>query len=151
MPAITLIGASQPCTQVGTKWAGGWSSWELQVNMISNGLTCRPKISSSEAGRLVRQWPQRRWFREGADEFRAPGSFERVVRAILSAWRLACEPAVNTTINRLNQGLLKQMRQFLLDHGVFGWQLQFATASGTWKHTAIWFRHRRICCGWCPR
>jgi len=37
---------------------------------------------------------------------------------------------VNTTINRINQGQLKSLRQFLMDHRVFAWQLQFATATG---------------------
>ena len=102
-----------------------------QVNMISNGLTWSPQdLEQAKQAGLCAVAFSVDGFAKEHDEFRAPGSFERVVRAIDICVAAGMRTAVNTTINRLNQGLLKQMRQFLLDHGVFGWQLQFATASG---------------------
>ena len=102
-----------------------------QVNMISNGLTWSPKHldQAKEAG-LCAVGFSLDGFEKEHDTFRTPGSFERVVRAIDMCVAAGMRTAVNTTINRLNQGSLKEMRTFLMEHGVFAWQPQLATAAG---------------------
>jgi radical SAM protein with 4Fe4S-binding SPASM domain len=102
-----------------------------QVNMISNGLTWSPKHvdQAKEAGFCAVSFSLD-GFEKEHDELRAPGSFERVVHAIDLNVAAGLRTAVNTTINRLNQGHIKQMRTFLMEHGVFAWQLQLATPSG---------------------
>ena len=102
-----------------------------RVNLISNGLTWSDKhIEQAQKAGLCGVAFSIDGFEKEHDEFRAPGSFVRVVRAIDISVAAGLPVAVNTTINRLNQGLLKSLRQFLMDHRVFAWQLQFATATG---------------------
>jgi radical SAM protein with 4Fe4S-binding SPASM domain len=102
-----------------------------QVNMISNGLTWSPKhLEQAKAAGFCAVSFSLDGFEKEHDEFRSPGSFERVVRAIDMCVSAGMRTAVNTTINRLNQGLLPQMRTFLMDHGVFLWQVQLANAVG---------------------
>jgi MoaA/NifB/PqqE/SkfB family radical SAM enzyme len=60
-----------------------------------------------------------------------------VVRAIDMCVAAGMRTAVNTTINRLNQGSLKEMRTFLMEHGAFAWQPQLATASGNMGETVF--------------
>jgi hypothetical protein len=120
--------------------------------MISNGLTWSPKHldQAKEAG-LCAVGFSLDGFEKEHDAFRAPGSFERVVRAIDMCVAAGMRTAVNTTINRLNQGSLKEMRTFLMEHGVFAWQPQLATASGNMGEHRDLVCVQKICCGWCPR
>ena len=102
-----------------------------RVNLISNGLTWSAKhVEQAQKAGLCGVAFSIDGFEKEHDEFRASGSFVRVVRAIDISVAAGMPVAVNTTINRLNQGLLKSLRQFLMDHRVFAWQLQFATATG---------------------
>jgi radical SAM protein with 4Fe4S-binding SPASM domain len=102
-----------------------------RVNLISNGLTWSTKhIDQAQKAGLCGAAFSIDGFEKEHDEFRAPGSFVKVVRAIDLSVAAGLPVAVNTTINRLNQGQLKSLRQFLMDHRVFAWQLQFATATG---------------------
>jgi radical SAM protein with 4Fe4S-binding SPASM domain len=102
-----------------------------QVNMISNGLTWSPKhIEQAKAAGFCAVSFSLDGFEKEHDEFRSPGSFERVVRAIDMCVAAGMRTAVNTTVNRLNQCHLPRMRTFLIDHGVFLWQVQLANAVG---------------------
>ena len=102
-----------------------------QVNLISNGLTWSSKhLDQAIAAGLCAVGFSLDGFEKEHDEFRTPGSFERVVRAIDMCVAAGMRTAVNTTINRLNQGSLKELRTFLIEHGVYAWQPQLATASG---------------------
>ena len=102
-----------------------------QVNLISNGLTWSPKhLEQAMAAGFCAVAFSLDGFEKEHDAFRAPGSFERVVRAIDLNVAAGMRTAVNTTINRLNQGLLEELQAFLMGHGVFGWQLQLANATG---------------------
>ena len=102
-----------------------------EVNMISNGLTWSSKhLDQAKAAGLCAVGFSLDGFAKEHDEFRTPGSFERVVRAIDMCVAAGMRTAVNTTINRLNQGSLKELRTFLMEHGVYAWQPQLATASG---------------------
>jgi radical SAM protein with 4Fe4S-binding SPASM domain len=99
--------------------------------MISNGLTWSTKhLDQAKAAGLCAVGFSLDGFEKEHDELRTPGSFERVVRAIDMCVTAGMRTAVNTTINRLNQGCLKEMRTFLIEHGVSAWQPQLATASG---------------------
>ena len=102
-----------------------------EVNLLSNGLHWSPQHldQAKEAG-LCAVGFSLDGFEKEHDELRAPGSFERVVRAIDMCVAAGMPTAVNTTINRLNQGQLKEMRTFLMEHRVFAWQPQLATAAG---------------------
>ena len=103
-----------------------------QVNMISNGFTWSQKhVEQAKADGFCAVSFSLDGFQKEHDEFRSPGSFDRVVRAIDLTVSGGLPTAVNTTIHRLNALQLPQMRKFLLDRGVFGWQVQLATASGT--------------------
>jgi radical SAM protein with 4Fe4S-binding SPASM domain len=102
-----------------------------QVNMISNGLTwSRKHLELAKAAGFCAVSFSLDGFEKEHDAFRSPGSFERVVRAIDMNVAAGMDTAVNTTIHRLNQGLLEEMWGFLKEHGVFAWQLQLATPVG---------------------
>ncbi len=53
------------------------------------------------------------------------------VRAIDTTIAGGLPVAVNTTISKLNQNMFWKLRDFLMEHGVFSWQIQVATASGS--------------------
>jgi radical SAM protein with 4Fe4S-binding SPASM domain len=99
--------------------------------MITNGVTwsTRHLDQAKEAGLCAVSFSLD-GFEKEHDDFRAPGSFARIVRAIDLNVAAGLQTGVNTTINLLNQGQLRQMRTFLVEHGVSGWQLQLATAAG---------------------
>ena len=102
-----------------------------QVNMISNGATWSPKhLEQANAAGFCAVAFSLDGFEQAHDEFRSAGSFARVVRAIDLNVAGGMRTLVNTTINRLNQGQLKAMRTFLMEHGVWGWQLQMAMPTG---------------------
>jgi radical SAM protein with 4Fe4S-binding SPASM domain len=102
-----------------------------QVNMISNGLTWSAKhVEQAMAAGFCAVSFSVDGFEKEHDEFRSPGSFQRVLRAIDLSVAAGLRTGVNTTVNRLNRHLLPQLRQFLMDHGVFGWQVQLATPAG---------------------
>jgi radical SAM protein with 4Fe4S-binding SPASM domain len=102
-----------------------------QVNMISNGLTWSPKhIQQAMAAGFCAVSFSLDGFEQEHDAFRSPGSFARVVRAIDMSVAAGLRTGVNTTIHRLNRSLLPQLRTFLMEHGVFGWQVQLATPAG---------------------
>jgi radical SAM protein with 4Fe4S-binding SPASM domain len=64
------------------------------------------------------------------DDFRAQGSFERVVAAIRATRKAGLEVAINTTLHRRNCRQLDEMRTLLLDLDVRSWQLQLAIPTG---------------------
>ncbi len=102
-----------------------------QVNMISNGYSWSPKhVEQARAAGFCAVSFSVDGFERAHDEFRSPGSFERVVRAIDVTVAAGMRTAVNTTINRLNRGQLPELRKFLMDRGVVAWQVQLATPSG---------------------
>jgi radical SAM protein with 4Fe4S-binding SPASM domain len=101
------------------------------VNMISNGLTWSPgHVEQAKAAGFCAVSFSVDGFEEEHDAFRSRGSFERVVRAIDTTVAAGMGVGVNTTINRLNRHQLPELRKYLMDHGVFGWQVQLATPSG---------------------
>ena len=102
-----------------------------RVNLISNGMTWTAQhVEQAQKAGLCGVAFSIDGFEKEHDEFRTGGSFARVVRSIDISVAAGLPVAINTTINRLNQGQLKSLRQFLMDHRVFAWQLQFATATG---------------------
>ena len=102
-----------------------------EVNMLSNGLTwSRHHLDQAKEAGLCAVGFSLDGFEKEHDELRAPGSFERVVRAIDMCVAAGMRTAVNTTIHRLNKGTLMELATFLMDHGVFAWQPQLATPSG---------------------
>jgi radical SAM protein with 4Fe4S-binding SPASM domain len=128
---ITLIGG-EPTLYPGWDQVGRrLVELGARVNMISNGLTWSPKhVEQAKAAGFCAVSFSVDGFEKEHDEFRSPGSFARVVRAIDLTVAGGLRTGVNTTIHRLNRGLLPEMRTFLMDHGVFGWQVQLATAAG---------------------
>jgi radical SAM protein with 4Fe4S-binding SPASM domain len=128
---ITLIGG-EPTLYPGWNEVGRrLVELGAQVNMISNGLTWSPKhAEQAKAAGLCAVSFSVDGFEKEHDEFRSRGSFERVVRAIDTTVAAGMRAGVNTTINRLNRHQLPELRKYLMDHGVFGWQVQLATPSG---------------------
>ncbi len=99
--------------------------------MISNGLTWSPKdLEQAKAAGFCAVSFSVDGFQKEHDEFRSTGSFERVVHAIDVTVAGGMRAGVNTTVNRLNRRSLPELRTFLMDHGVFGWQIQLATPAG---------------------
>lgn len=108
----------------------------VKANIISNGWSWseRHARQALDAG-LVSAAFSLDGFQEEHDRLRGlPGSYERVLKAIEACVAAGLPVAVNTTINRLNQGLLPRMRELLLERGVFAWQLQFGTPAGNMAH-----------------
>ena len=119
-----------------------------KVNMLSNGLHWSPQHlkQAKEAG-LCAVGFSLDGFEKEHDEFRFPGSFERMVRAIDMCVAAGMRTAVNTTINRLNQGSVKEMRTFLMEHGVSPDNRSWPVPRETWESTASWCCVQKICCG----
>ncbi len=89
-----------------------------QVNRISNGMTWSPKhVEQAKAAGFCAVSFSVDGFEKEHDEVRSPGSFQRVVRAIDMTVAAGMRTAVNTTINRLNCGLLPRLRKFLWTEG----------------------------------
>ena len=128
---ITLIGGEATLYPSWHEVARRLVDLGAQVNMITNGVTwsTRHLDQAKEAGLCAVSFSLD-GFEKEHDDFRAPGSFARIVRAIDMNVAAGLQTGVNTTINLLNQGQLRQMRTFLVEHGVSGWQLQLATAAG---------------------
>lgn len=129
---ITLIGG-EPTLYPG--WdAVGRRLVELGalVNMISNGLTwSESHVEQAKAAGFCAVSFSVDGFEKEHDAFRAPGSWQRVMRAIDVTVAGGLRAGVNTTITRLNREQLPDLRRFLMEHGVFGWQVQLATAAGS--------------------
>lgn len=64
------------------------------------------------------------------DQFRAPGSFARVLAAIQEVRAVGLPVAVNTTLHRKNRTQLPDLRRLLGELGVSTWQLQIALPTG---------------------
>jgi radical SAM protein with 4Fe4S-binding SPASM domain len=103
----------------------------LKVNLISNGWHWdEHHIRRAKDAGLVGAAFSLDGFRVEHDALRREGSFERVVAAIDRTAAAGFPVAVNTTITKLNQNMFHELRGFLIAHGVFAWQLQFATPTG---------------------
>lgn len=128
---VTLIGGEPTLSPHWREVGGRLTQLGAEVNMISNGMTWSPAhVEQAAAAGFSLVSFSLDGLQKEHDEFRAPGSFERVVRAIDLTRAGGLPAAVNTTIHRLNRRLLPQMRMLLLEHGVSIWQLQLATSSG---------------------
>jgi radical SAM protein with 4Fe4S-binding SPASM domain len=128
---VTLIGGEPTLSphwhQVGRHLA----RMGTDVNMISNGMTwSQAHVEQAAAAGFSLVSFSLDGLQNEHDAFRAPGSFERVVRAIDLTRAGGLPAAVNTTIHRLNRRQLPQMRMLMLEHGISVWQLQLATSSG---------------------
>jgi radical SAM protein with 4Fe4S-binding SPASM domain len=104
----------------------------IKVNLISNGWHWNAAhVERAKAAGLCGAAFSLDGFESEHDEFRQPGSFERVVAAIDACVAGGLPVAVNTTVNKLNQRMLRPLRDFIADRGVFSMQVQLATPSGT--------------------
>jgi radical SAM protein with 4Fe4S-binding SPASM domain len=103
----------------------------IKVNLISNGWHwTAAHVERAKAAGLVGAAFSLDGFQREHDEFRQPGSFDRVVAAIDACVAGGLPVAVNTTVNKLNQRILRPLRDFMAERGVFSMQVQLATASG---------------------
>ena len=104
----------------------------VRTNLISNGWRWDEGHAkrAKDAGLLSAAFSLDGFAAEH-DRLRRAGSFEKVVRAIDTTIASGLPVAVNTTISKLNQHMFWKLRDFLIEHGVFSWQIQVATASGT--------------------
>jgi radical SAM protein with 4Fe4S-binding SPASM domain len=103
----------------------------VKVNLISNGWHWNEThVARAKAAGFVGAAFSLDGFEREHDEFRQPGSFARVVAAIDACVAGGLPVAVNTTVNKLNQHQLRQLRDFIVEHGAFSMQVQIATASG---------------------
>jgi radical SAM protein with 4Fe4S-binding SPASM domain len=103
----------------------------IKVNLISNGWHWNEgHVARAKAAGFCGAAFSLDGFEREHDEFRQPGSFARVVSAIEACVAGGLPVAVNTTVNRLNQASLRQLRDFIRDKGAFSMQIQLATPSG---------------------
>lgn len=103
----------------------------IKVNLISNGWHWNEgHVARAKAAGFCGAAFSLDGFEREHDEFRQPGSFARVVSAIEACVAGGLPVAVNTTVNRLNQSSLRQLRDFVRDKGAFSMQIQLATPSG---------------------
>jgi len=103
----------------------------IKVNLISNGWHWNAThVERAKAAGFCGAAFSLDGFQPEHDEFRQAGSFERVVAAIDACVAGGLPVAVNTTVNKLNQRILRQLRDFIAERGVFSMQVQLATPSG---------------------
>ena len=103
----------------------------VKVNLISNGWHWNAShVERAKAAGFCGAAFSLDGFQPEHDEFRQQGSFERVLAAIDACVAGGLPVAVNTTVNKLNQKLLRPLRDFLVERGVFSMQIQLATPSG---------------------
>jgi radical SAM protein with 4Fe4S-binding SPASM domain len=103
----------------------------IKVNLISNGWHWTAShVERAKAAGFCGAAFSLDGFKPEHDEFRQPGSFDRVVAAIDACVAGGLPVAINTTVNKLNQRILRPLRDFMADRGVFSMQVQLATASG---------------------
>ena len=104
----------------------------VKVNLISNGWHWNEShVERARAAGMVGAAFSLDGFETEHDQFRQPGSFARVVAAIDACVAGGLPVAVNTTINKLNQHLVRKLRDFIAERGAFSMQIQLATPSGT--------------------
>ena len=103
----------------------------VKVNLISNGWTWKAAhvARAKEAGFSAAAFSLD-GFEKEHDDFRQAGSFERVLSAIQSCVEGGLPVSINTTVNKLNQGILRELAVFIREKGAFSWQVQLATPSG---------------------
>jgi radical SAM protein with 4Fe4S-binding SPASM domain len=103
----------------------------IKVNLISNGWHwTAAHVERAKAAGLCGAAFSLDGLEREHDEFRQPGSFARVVAAIDACVAGGLPVAVNTTVNRLNQHSLRELRDFIAARGAFSMQVQLATPSG---------------------
>ncbi len=103
----------------------------IKVNLISNGWHWNAShVGRAKAAGLCGAAFSLDGFRAEHDQFRQPGSFDRVVAAIDACVADGLPVSVNTTVNRLNRHQLRELRDFLAGLGAFSMQVQLATPSG---------------------
>ena len=103
----------------------------IKVNLISNGWHwTAAHVDRAKAAGLCGAAFSLDGFQPEHDEFRQAGSFDRVVAAIDACVAGGLPVAVNTTVNKLNQRILRKLRDFIVERGVFSMQIQLATPSG---------------------
>jgi radical SAM protein with 4Fe4S-binding SPASM domain len=103
----------------------------LRVNIISNGWRwTETHLEQARHARLVSVAFSLDGLEQDHDFMRREGSYARVIQAIDLSVDAGFPVAVNTTINNLNSRSLPELFSLLQDHGVFSWQLQFATPTG---------------------
>ena len=103
----------------------------IKVNLISNGWHWNAThVDRAKAAGFCGAAFSLDGFQHEHDEFRQAGSFERVVAAIDACVAGGLPVAVNTTVNKLNQGILRPLRDFIAERGAFSMQVQLATPSG---------------------
>ncbi|HEX7507158.1 MAG TPA: radical SAM protein, partial [Polyangia bacterium] len=103
----------------------------IKVNLISNGWNWNAThVERAKAAGFCGAAFSLDGFQREHDEFRQAGSFDRVVAAIDACVAGDLPVAVNTTVNKLNQHILRRLRDFIAERGAFSMQVQLATASG---------------------
>lgn len=103
----------------------------VKVNLISNGWHwTAAHVERAKAAGFVGAAFSLDGFETEHDRFRQPGSFARVLAAIDACVAGGLPVAVNTTVNKLNQHILRKLRDFVAERGAFSMQVQLATPSG---------------------
>jgi radical SAM protein with 4Fe4S-binding SPASM domain len=103
----------------------------IKVNLISNGWNWNAShVERAKAAGFCGAAFSLDGFQAEHDEFRQAGSFDRVVAAIDACVAGGLPVAVNTTVNKLNQHILRPLRDFIAGRGAFSMQVQLATPSG---------------------
>lgn len=128
---VTLSGGEPTLNPAWDEIGGRLATRGVKVNLISNGWNWdRAHVArAKDAGLLCAAFSLDGFEREH-DALRRSGSFQRVVRAIDDTVACGFPVAVNTTISKLNHAMFEELRAFLIEHGVFSWQIQVATPTG---------------------
>jgi radical SAM protein with 4Fe4S-binding SPASM domain len=128
---VTLSGGEPTLNQDWDRIGKRLADQCVKVNLISNGWHwTSAHVERAKAAGLCGAAFSLDGFEREHDEFRQPGSFARVVSAIETCVAGGLPVAVNTTVNRLNQRSLRELRDFVRDKGAFSMQIQLATPSG---------------------
>jgi len=128
---VTLSGGEPTLHPAWDRIGARLTSRGARVNLISNGWnwTERHVEQAQAAGLCAAAFSIDGWDKQH-DLLRRDDSFRRAVAAVDACVARGLPVSVNTTISKLNLDTFHELRPFLIEHGVFSWQLQIATPTG---------------------
>jgi len=103
----------------------------VKVNMVTNGFAMTPDLARrAVAAGMCNVGVSVDGPREVHEAIRGPGTFDRTARGIRHLVDAGMSVGIMTTINRLNAGLLPEMKRLATDLGARTWRLQLGKPMG---------------------
>jgi radical SAM protein with 4Fe4S-binding SPASM domain len=104
----------------------------VRVNLISNGWSwSEENLEKARHAGLMNVAFSLDGFEEAHDAVRRKDSFRRVVAATDMCVAAEVPTSIVTHVNQLNKNSLREFRDFLAEHRISSWQIQFGTPSGS--------------------